>query len=129
MEVLLRNLKIFLIGAFGYGLMETFFRGGTHWTMLVTGGVCFVILYYINSKNENAPLWKKCLVGALIITTIEFAVGCIVNLWLGWNVWDYSRYPFNIFGQICLAFTFLWFLLCIPLAYFTRFIHIRQNRI
>ncbi len=125
---------IFFIGAMGYGLLETLFRGFTHWTMLVTGGIVFVILYYVNSKNENAPLWQKCLAGAFIITMMELAVGCVVNLWLGWNVWDYSGYSYNFLGQICLAFTVLWFILCAPLSYFTRYLHLhrfrlRQNRI
>jgi uncharacterized membrane protein len=130
---LMNNLKkyimIFLIGAMGYGLLERVFRGFTHWTMLLTGGLVLVILYYVNSKNENAPLWQKCLVGTFIITMIELAVGCVVNLWLGWNVWDYSAYSFNFMGQICLAFTILWFVLCIPLSYFTRYLHIRRFRI
>lgn len=126
------NLKkytlLFFIGAIGYGLLETAFRGFTHWTMLLTGGVVFVILYYTNSKNENAPLWQKCLTGAFIITTVELAVGCIVNLWLDWNVWDYSAYPFNFMGQICLPFTGIWFFLSIPLSYFTRFLHVHRFR-
>lgn len=127
------NLKkyiiVFLIGAAGYGMLETLFRGFTHWTMLITGGIVFIILYYVYSKNENAPLWQKALVGALIITIIELAVGCIVNLWLGWNVWDYSAYPYNFLGQVCLTFTVLWFLLCIPLSYFTRYLHLHRFRI
>lgn len=120
MEILLRNLKIFIIGAVGYGTLEILFRGATHWTMPITGGICLLFLYYMNLKNEKAPLWQKCLKGALIITAIEFTVGCIVNLWLGWNVWDYSRYSYNILGQVCLAFTLIWFFLCFPLSYFIR---------
>lgn len=124
-----KYIMIYIIGAIGYGLLETLFRGFTHWTMLVTGGFVFVILYYVNSKNENAPIWQKALVGALIITMIELAVGCVVNLWLGWNVWDYSGYAYNFLGQICLSFTALWFFLCIPLSYFTRYLHIHRFRI
>ena len=123
------NLLVFSIGSIGYGILETLFRGFTHWTMLVTGGLVFVILYHLNSKNENAPLWKKCLTGAIVITMVELAVGCIVNIWLGWNVWDYSAYTYNFLGQICLAFTVLWFFLCIPLAYLTRYLHIRSFRL
>lgn len=128
-EHLKKYILIFLIGAMGYGLLETLFRGFTHWTMLITGGAVFTALYYIYSKNENAPLWQKAMIGAFIITMIEFAVGCIVNLWLGWNVWDYSGFAYNVLGQICLAFTALWFFLCIPLSYFTRYLHIRRFRI
>lgn len=125
MEKVLYYLKIYIIGALGYGLLEVLFRGTTHWTMLVTGGFCFVILYHMFSKRELAPLWKKCLLGAFIITAIEFIVGCVVNLWLDWGVWDYSKYSYNVLGQICASFTILWFLLCIPLAFFTRFLHFR----
>ena len=124
-----KYIMLFMIGAVGYGLMETLFRGFTHWTMLVTGGFVFIILYYVNSKNENAPLWQKAFVGAFIITMIELAVGSVVNLWLDWNVWDYSGYSYNFLGQICLAFTALWFLLCIPISFFTRYLHIHRFRI
>lgn len=58
------------------------------------------------------PLWKQILVGAAIITGLEFITGCIVNLWLGWAVWDYSSMPLNILGQICLPYMLLW----IPVA-------------
>ncbi len=128
-EHLKKYILIFFIGAMGYGFLETLFRGFTHWTMLITGGIVFTVLYHIYSKNENAPIWQKAIVGTFIITMIEFAVGCIVNLWLGWNVWDYSGFAYNVLGQICLAFTALWFFLCIPLSYFTRYLHIRRFRI
>lgn len=118
-----KNTAIFLIGAIGYGLIETLYRGFTHWTMLLTGGIIFVIIYHVYAKNEKAPLWQKCLIGAFIITIIELAAGCIVNLWLGWNVWDYSAYTFNFLGQVCLVFTFMWFLLCIPLSYIASYLH------
>ncbi|MDD3169751.1 MAG: hypothetical protein PHC91_09880 [Eubacteriales bacterium] len=120
---------IYFIGAAGYGLLETLFRGFTHWTMVATGGFVLIVLYYVNSKNENAPIWQKALVGALIITMIELAVGCVVNLWLRWDVWDYSGYSYNFLGQICLKFTALWFFLCIPLSYFTRYLHIHRFRL
>lgn len=54
---------------------------------------------------------RQMLIGAIVITTLEFVCGCIVNLWLGWNVWDYSNMPFNLLGQICLPFTVIWFFL------------------
>ena len=39
------------------------------------------------------PLWQQVLIGAVGITILEFLTGCIVNLWLGWGVWDYSNLP------------------------------------
>lgn len=106
---------IFLIGAFGYSLMEILWRGYTHWTMAVTGGICFMLLFYINSRFPNSNVLFKSLLGAAAITAVEFVVGVTVNLVLKWNVWDYSRMPANVLGQICLPYTLLWFFMCIPL--------------
>ena len=67
-------------------------RGRSHWTMFILGGVCFVL---IGLLNEGIP-WEMPLVlqgvmgSACIVTPLEFVTGCIVNLWLGWGVWDYS---------------------------------------
>ena len=85
------DIAIFTIGGLSYALIEILWRGYTHWTM-----------------------------GAAIITAIEFAAGCIVNLWLQMDVWDYSFLPLNLFGQVCLLYTFLWALLCIPVAYLVQ---------
>ena len=118
---------IFFIGALGYGVIEVAFRGYTHWTMLLTGGVAFSLLYRIQTDMGGRPLWVRCLAGTAAITVTEFAVGCIVNLWLGWNVWDYSMYRFQILGQVCLLFSFLWFLLCGPVFLIAREMAQRWN--
>ena len=39
-----------------------------------------------------------------------------VNLALEWKVWDYSHTPLNLWGQICLPFSLLWFAVCIPVC-------------
>ncbi len=54
-------------------------------------------------------LWKQMLIGACIVTFMEFISGYIINIKLGWQVWDYSNLPFNIMGQICLPFSIIWF--------------------
>lgn len=106
---------IFLIGSLGYGIIEILYRGYTHWSMILTGGACLLTLHILNIQYNNAPLLLKALVGAIIITTYEFAVGIIVNLLFHFGVWDYSALPFDLFGQICALFTFLWFMLCLIL--------------
>lgn len=103
----------FSLGAVLYGLFEVVFRGYTHWTMALTGGTVLVIFNFI-SRNGKLSLLSRCLIGAGVITALEFAVGMIVNVGLGWNVWDYSERPFNVYGQICPLFTSVWFLLSIP---------------
>lgn len=77
--------------------------------MFLLGGVCFVALGLINEIIPwDMPLWQQIIIGACIVTALEFLTGCIVNLWLGWAVWDYSMLPGNVFGQICPQFFLLW---------------------
>ena len=80
--------------------------------------------------NEHYYKWNQSLlfqsvVGAVIITAMEFITGCVVNIWLEWNVWDYKNLPFNLMGQICLYFFLLWIpiaMLCIVLDDWIRYL-------
>ena len=116
-------LFVFLLGAFGYGILELFWRGRTHYSMLITGGLCFFIIYFLNLHYTDKGLMFKCLAGMLVITAIEFVVGVLVNKILLLQVWDYSAMRYNLLGQVCLLYSGLWFLLGIPLAYLTPIIH------
>lgn len=107
-----RPLVLWCIGGLLYICCELLFRGHTHWTMFVVGGICFVLIGAINELvSWEMPIWQQASIGAVIVTAVEFVSGCIINLWLGWNVWDYSDMPLNMFGQICLPFTVIWFVL------------------
>jgi len=114
--VFLEFASIFTFGALGYGCLELLWRGHTHWTMLLLGGLCVCVIYTIATRSGDR-LWKKWIMCACCITALEFVVGCIVNLRLGWEVWDYSDQPGNLMGQICPLFTAFWFLLSIPCVY------------
>lgn len=57
---------------------------------------------------DDMPLWKQIVIGACLITALEFITGCVVNQWLGWGVWDYSGMPGNVLGQICPQYILLW---------------------
>ena len=103
---------IFSLGSLLYGLTEILWRGYTHWSMLLLGGLCFYIMYRISFLALS--FLKKCMLSAATILSLEFYSGCILNLYLKLNVWDYSREPYNLLGQICPHFLFLWFLLSIP---------------
>lgn len=113
----------FAVGAVVYTFLEIAFRGYTHWTMTLTGGFCLVIIYFINDAFAASSAPVKYLMGALIITVMEFIVGCIVNLGFHQNVWDYSGLRFNIMGQVCLYFSILWYFLSIPAFYLCNVIN------
>ena len=106
------ELAVFLLGGCAYGLLEVLYRGHTHWTMLVTGGACVLTLFYLREWLLVQPLTVSALAGAVIITVYELAVGLLVNVKFGWHVWDYSAQPGNVLGQICPAFTAIWFVVC-----------------
>ncbi len=107
---------VYLMGALGYSLLELLWRGRTHWTMMLTGGLCFLLIYVLNAAAPAAPWWEKSLAGCLIITLLEFLIGLVVNRMLGWNVWDYSDLRLNLLGQVSLLYSLLWFGLCVPLG-------------
>ena len=115
-----QGAELFLIGSVGYSIIEILWRGFTHWTMSITGGVCFLAIFRINTKYADEPWWKRCVACSWAVTAVEFLVGCVVNLGLGWNVWSYERLPLNLLGQICPLFSVLWFFLAIPLQGLTR---------
>ncbi|MBQ7953438.1 MAG: hypothetical protein IJ332_01700 [Clostridia bacterium] len=107
---------IFIFGAINYMAIEILWRGHTHWTMAVAGGLCAMLIYVFNYQFNDMNLIYKCFTGAVIITAVELVTGLIVNMTLKWNVWDYSERAFNFLGQICPLYFVLWFLLCIPVV-------------
>ena len=117
---MVKLLFLFITGAFGYSIIEILWRGYTHWTMFVLGGICFCLLYAAFSRLESTPLLIKAIIGGGIITAAEFLTGCIINLYLKWNVWDYTASPFNLLGQICLPYSILWIMLSIPVVYLCK---------
>ena len=116
----IENVCVFLTGGTIYGLLEMLWRGHTHWSMVVAGGVALLLLHALGEKLRARPLLLRCLVGAAVITSIELVSGIIFNLWLGMNVWDYSAMRFNLLGQICPMFTAVWFIISIPAFYLSR---------
>lgn len=109
LKTILKYIFLFLVGGFVYYAIEIAYRGYSHWTMILLGGICFVALGNINNVlSWKTPLIAQSIIGATIITALEYITGLIVNIKLGWNVWDYSDVPLNIQGQICLLFFIVW---------------------
>lgn len=108
----MKQFILFALGGIFYIIIELLWRGSSHWTMFILGGLCFFLIGIINEMfSFKTPLLPQMIIGMLIITSLEFVTGWIVNIKLGMNVWDYSYMPFNIMGQICLPYMGLWFIL------------------
>lgn len=108
MKKLLAHIPIAVIGGLVYMGIEILWRGHTHWTMGVLGGVCFALIGLLDEWQDHPPMLLQMVQGAAIVTALELLVGLIVNRWLGWNVWDYSDMPGNLWGQVCPQFAAAW---------------------
>lgn len=107
---MIQKTLLFLVGGSGYCLLELGFRGWTHWSMFVLGGVCFLLIGHLQElerpmgfPGQLLAAWGICVFGELLF-------GLLVNR--DWSVWDYRGQPLNWGGQICLGFSLLW----IPLS-------------
>ncbi len=116
MSLLRNNLFIFLLGATLYYCLEVLWRGYSHISMFFVGGICFTILYKLS--YSGLPISFKALIGCASITLIELTCGIILNKVMHLNVWDYSRVPYNLFGQICLPYSIIWYALSFFVIYF-----------
>lgn len=114
---------LFLLGGVVYVLLELFWRGRSHISMAIAGGVSLVLLYGVFTHYPELPLIVKCVLGACIITAVEFIAGALVNVRMRLAVWDYSRLPYNLYGQICLRYSALWLLLCVPASVLIDYIY------
>ena len=115
---------VFLFGGTVYSAIEVITRGFTHWSMTLTAGIALMIMYYRYKTRPDEGLLMKCLFGMAVITACELVSGIILNLILGWNVWDYSNMYLNFLGQICPTFCCAWFLLSVPAVYICRFVQL-----
>lgn len=106
-----RGVTSFLFGGLGYGLIEVIWRGKTHPSMVMCGGICFVAIHLVNGKMRKHSIFMRAFVSMLVITAVEFIFGCIVNIGLKLAVWDYSKMRFQLLGQVCLLYSFFWYLL------------------
>lgn len=97
---------LFYLGGMCYAGLELLWRGFTHWSMFVLGGICFVLVGNLKRLRPRMPLPLRATEAALLITVLELGCGLLVNR--NYRVWDYRQMPLNFLGQICLPFSLLW---------------------
>lgn len=65
----------------------------------------------IERTMRGVSLIKKAILGCALITGIEYIFGIIFNVILKKNVWNYSRMPLNLGGQVCALYSFFWLII------------------
>ena len=108
MKYIKKNVIFFSCGGVGYGLLEILWRGRTHWSMLLAGGICSVLFSQIAQRFRRRSRLYKAALCAVGVTAVELVFGVVFNMILKMKVWDYSRVPLNFLGQICPLYTLLW---------------------
>ena len=103
---LLKACILFYIGGAGYMFLEFLWRGRSHGSMFLLGGLCFLLVGGGVARITCLPLALRLLAGACLITALELAAGLLVNR--NYSVWDYRNQLFQFNGQICLSYSLLW---------------------
>ena len=106
--VLWRKCVLFYLGGCAYVALELLWRGRSHGSMFIAGGLCMVLVGLLTAIP--GPFFLRTLLGAAVITGVELVTGLLVNR--DFVVWDYRGQPGNFLGQICPLYCALW----IPLA-------------
>lgn len=113
---MIEALFFFFFGGTLYYCLELIFRGHSHYSMILCGGLAFYFVSLMNRHFERfLHLVTRLILSSMIITGTELIFGIIFNLHLGYSVWDYSEHAIHYRGQICLTFSILWFFLSLPL--------------
>lgn len=97
---------LYCVGGCAYMALELLWRGRTHGSMFLAGGLCFLLIGQLNRSEPRLPYPLRLLTGAAIITAVELAAGMAVNR--DYAVWDYRDQWGNFCGQICPFFSILW---------------------
>ena len=119
-----QDALLFLTGSWAYPAIEMLWRGETHSSMALAGGICLCLINHICcGVLEDNNICSRCLAGAGIITGVELVLGLVLNCLLGFDIWDYSNVPLNLLGQVCLPYSLLWLGLSLPAIALCELLH------
>lgn len=112
---LLQIATIFFFSGTAYIVIEIIFRGYTDFSMWILGGICGVIITFVNNGlilDEKTPFEYQVAFCSMCCIVGELIAGLIVNQ--DYHVWDY-RELFGTFayGQLNIFFIMAWICICI----------------
>lgn len=116
-----KNAVLFYIGGGIYLILELLWRGRSHGSMFLAGGLCFLLIGHLGRVEPRFGFPMRVLLGVLIVTMVELGFGLAVNR--EYAIWDYRGQPGNFLGMICPQFCLLW----IPLSALAAFFYDRME--
>lgn len=119
----MKKCILFYLGGGVYMTLEFLWRGRSHYSMFLLGGLCFLLMGQLNRLLRRVSLSVQLLMSSAMITSLEFATGLLVNR--DYAVWDYRNMPYNFLGQICLPFSLLW----IPVSLLGMLLYDRADKL
>ena len=74
-------------------------------------GICFVVMTLLFYKFTDISIIKAFIIAFIGGTVLEYVMSLGMEIFLGFTAWDYSTYPLNINGRVCLIYSVFWGLL------------------
>lgn len=120
--MVLKYLFMFSLFSFIGWILEFFYRGIRSKKILNPGFmsgcvvpiygvgavICDIICNSFESIDSNYNVIWEFLIAIVILSTLEFLTGFILDKAFHMKLWDYSKYKFNIKGYICLQYSIMW---------------------
>ena len=116
-NIYLKNISEYLVlwavgGCIYYGI-EVLFRGFSHISMFMLGGLCMQFFTWQGRLTEwQDALPRQITRCTIFVVSMEFITGIIVNKWYHLAVWDYSDMPLQLWGQRWVPFALIFSFLC-----------------
>lgn len=92
------------------------------WTPIY--GIASVFIIIISNKlfkNLHLPRWIETIIVVLVLMvvlcTLEWLGGILIELIFGFSFWDYSDSKFNLGKYVCLEFALIWSVLSLVFIY------------
>lgn len=96
----IRNKKIILDRGFNKGPICTIY------------GLAYLFIYFV-MKPLDGKWFLLYVVGALFATALEYVAGVLLEKLFHQKLWDYTDFPLNFQGRICLFISLAWGLLVV----------------
>jgi len=83
---------------------------------------CGALILYLAVWNYRDNLFLVFIVGALSATVLEFVTSWVMELIFHTRLWDYSYWPLNYKGRVCLFISLFWGILSVLMIFIQPYI-------